>query len=685
MLELEKLTFGGIGRFVEEQFIDFSSLSNFAQVDAENKNTGGSSGSGKSTIFNSLDYLLGLSDLPTTVLQSRLTKSPIKVTGLFKLDGLSLEISRSKSGLRIDNNGQITEGSSALAEEKLDQILGMSRELFGKTMHKKQGSSGFFLDFTPKKMHEFLADCQNLGSYKKHLEKIDKELLALNAKLTKHNSDLSSNDMGLRTTQEAITSLGAAPEKPVSKEMILELKEKYDRSAIRFKDVQKKCEEFLEILEKERPNIHVDAYDGIIRENFETRRKEIEAEISSIRETEQKRQQKIKESISEATSRRSEVIHKIDRGSASKEEATRIASEIKQIRDSKCPTCDQHWNTESSKETEQNKLAELSKHKMIIIAASEAAGQKTFLDEKILGLQNHLTPLVDLRLETLNMEFVETTSAIINEKAKAAKHNEEQNVFNQMLLHNFKAKQDALNKSNAIEINQVNGQMDLDRRAFDIAVNSMRFYEETKTRHESSCNILDKKIENFTKSIAECVDEIKSTTECIFFAEELKKAIKMYISYSFDDALEAIGDGATKIIRCIPNMSNATIQFESTKENKDGKIKEEVNAVISMDGEIGIPIKSLSGGERSAIDIAVDLSVIDFIETKTGKGINIFILDEPFSGMDSINVEQILEMLKNSDSKKKILIVDHNEMVKQMIDGKILVTREGTISTVSQL
>ena len=79
--------------------------------------------------------------------------------------------------------------------------------------------------------------------------------------------------------------------------------------------------------------------------------------------------------------------------------------------------------------------------------------------------------------------------------------------------------------------------------------------------------------------------------EEIELAQIAKKAIKSYLSCSFEDALDSIGDKATHI-RSIPNMSTA-IQFEGLKENKAGKVKEEVTCVISMDGEIGIPVKGL--------------------------------------------------------------------------------------------
>ena len=159
--------------------------------------------------------------------------------------------------------------------------------------------------------------------------------------------------------------------------------------------------------------------------------------------------------------------------------------------------------------------------------------------------------------------------------------------------------------------------------------------------------------------------------------------MKTFISCSFDDALESIGEAATKIIRCIPTMSNATIQFEGQKETQDGKVKEEVNAVISMDGDIGIPIKSLSGGERSSVDLAVDLAVIDFVESESAKGIDVFILDEPFTGLDTVSIEMALEVLKNSNSTKKLIVVDHNPEVKQMVSNRLVVVRDGSSSTIT--
>ena len=76
MLIPKSITFSGIGRFVDEQTVNFTTLGPLVQVT-------GRSGAAKSTIFKALEFLLGLNDIPNSLLQSRLTKNTISVSGIF--------------------------------------------------------------------------------------------------------------------------------------------------------------------------------------------------------------------------------------------------------------------------------------------------------------------------------------------------------------------------------------------------------------------------------------------------------------------------------------------------------------------------------------------------------------------------------------------------------------------------
>lgn len=682
MLKLKELRFGMIGRFITPQCIRFNELGNLIQVDGENRNTGGSSGSAKTTVFNALDYLLGLNDIPTTVLQSRLTKEKMWVEGDFDWDGKPVTIARAAK-LSIDINGQITVGSSVQSEAKLDEILGMPRDIFRKILHKRQKEGGFFLEFTPKKMYEFLTDALNLAAERKKLEKVETKLSELEKQKITRQSAISVLQSGLKATQESILSLGMPPIRDIHQTVILELKGRYDASTKRYSETQETQKQETQALEIQRPNVTVKQFDSSARTGYETRKSTLTSTLNSRIREESDRVNGVRTSISTLTLEQNRLQHQVSNAESAKSVAFDLAGQIKKIRDSICPTCEQSWVTDAAKAKEQEIQQKLIGNLPIINAGNAASARLILLAGELAALQEQLKPNEIQELDQIRAEIAGLEPLILAEKTKESQYMTEQNAANCSILQHFATLQSDLRRKQAVEIDQVRGQADVDRRAFEAAVAKLKAYDDALKRYESVMAQMKSKESEYLSNLDEEANQLQAVEEDLVLAEALKKGVKEFISCSFDDALESIGDAATKIIRCIPTMSSATIQFEGQKETKDGKVKEEVNAVISMDGDIGIPIKSLSGGERSSVDLAVDLAVIDFIESESSKGIDIFILDEPFTGLDTVSIEMALEVLKNSNSTKKLIVVDHNPEVKQMVSNRLVVVRDGNSSTIT--
>jgi DNA repair exonuclease SbcCD ATPase subunit len=682
MLKLKNLTLSGIGRFVKEQSIEFTTLGSLVQVDGENRNTNGSSGSGKSTLFNALDYLLGLNDLPTTVLQSRLTKDPISVIGTFDWDGQEVVIERSKKGFSISVAGQVVEGSSKLTEEKLDQILGMSRDLFRKILHKRQKEGGFFLDFTPKQMYAFLTDCLNLKEEQKKLDIVEAKLKELETKKSAGQQMVLTLQSSLSATQESILALGLPPIRDIHQPVVLELKGKYDDSKKKHEEVEQRHRVEAQELEARRPQTKVEAYDVRKQEALASRQRELERACTDSATAERTRVSRVNQDISALSTERYRLGSIVREGENAKVSASQLASEIKKIRDAICPTCEQSWVTDTAKLKETELLTKLAKLKEAIQSGALATEALKKAEADLLAKQTEAIPVEDPEVPKMRQEILQIEAEIKAEKLNAANHIALQNAANSSILQHFAAEQSSLRARQMQEAEQARGQMDVDRRAFEAAAMKLKAFNDAHARYETALKNMKENEGQYQSNLSLAKTNLAATEKEYAKAEELRKVTKAHISSSFDEALETIGDAATKLIRCIPNMSNATIQFEGQKETKDGKIKEEVNAVISMDGFIGIPIKSLSGGERSSVDLAVDLSVIDFVESKSAKGIDVFILDEPFTGLDTVSVEMALEVLKNSNSNKRLIVVDHNPEVKQMVSNRLVVVREGDTSNV---
>lgn len=718
MLKLKELRLRNIGRFASEQSIDFTVYSNLIQTDGENHNTGGSSGSGKSTIFNALDYLLGLNDIPNSVLQSRLTKEPMAVTGIFDLNGESLEIERSKKGLRINLGGKIEEGSAKLGEEALDRILGMPRHLFRKMLHKRQKEGGFFLSLTPKEIHEFLTDCLGLSSLTTKIEIIDRKIKEIAEKINGTSTAINLEKNGLLTTQEAIVTLGPPPTKEVDHSTILDLKQKIEINNTQLKmleegfgnelnhlnrlkvEMSQGHQKEYEVLTMEKPNISVQSYDLTKLNNLEDMRKQLENKLNGLLQAERERLQKVKNDSLSNVMAQSDLAYKLKEIDTLKQESMKIGLEIKKIKDSICPTCEQSWTHQSANDKLKSLVEQVMLLKTKIDYEMSFHEQLKALKDKAYELGLASTPIIDPLMPEINSQIADTTELIIKEKQNRDSFQEKYNKTLNTAMDAYHAKLNALRNSQAKEEKEFQAKVDyitnnkntyvqplleqlgVDKTAFNIAISKLKSYEEAKTRYFGSMGALTTKENEKKANIIKLESEHAALTEEFSLAEEAKRAIKSYTSCSFDEALALISDVSTRIIRSIPNMANATIQLEGIKETKEGKIKEEVNAVINVDGEINIPIKSLSGGERSSVDLAIDLAVIDLIESKTNKGTDIFILDEPFTGLDTVSIEMVLEVLKNSNINKRLVLVDHNPIIKEFISDRIVVVRNRETSEI---
>lgn len=717
MLTPRSLSLQNIGRFVTKQTVYFDSMGNLVQIDGENRNTGGSSGSGKSTFFNALEYNLGLNDLPVTVLQSRLTKEGIFTEGIYDWDGKEVILTRGKGKLSITIDGNLIEGSNKLVEEKIDELFGMSRDLFRPMLHKRQKEGGFFLAMTPSKIHEFLTNVLNLGEYAKKLDILDKKIKELTSKKETSEVELKSARAALQATQDAVLALGLAPIRDMHQPVVLELKNKADVSYAKLLSVIAECEAQNKILDAQRPipvivqNIPAPILDStpFNRSSLDiavAQKATTEKQVADILERERHRQETVKQGIQERKITESTLIYKISLGNTAKNEAAKLAGEIKQIRNCVCPTCLQSWIAESAKAKEFDMLAKLNVYKIQIREGAAAEQAINVLNIELDQLNQQLTPYVDPTLAYLKLDIAAQDATIQEEQAKfnahqariSAENNQklavyraeqdriqnEANKINKDANDEFAVKQQALRYSHTVALDQARGQSEVDRRAFEAAANKLKSFEEANARYTSSMTTLKAQEEQYNQKIAHIDQVLVHTSIQLVIAEETKRAVKSFMSCSFDEALDEIGDVATRIIRAIPNMANATIQFQGIRETQSGKIKEEVNAVISMDGEEGIDIRSLSGGERSSADLAIDLAVIDLIENRSNKGISIFILDEPFTGLDTVSIEMVLEVLKNAKINKKLILVDHNPEVKQMVESRLVAVRNGLTSEITQ-
>lgn len=682
MLLLQKVKFKGLRRFVEWQEIDFSILADISQLDGQNLNTGGSSGAGKSSVLMAIDYLFGVNSVPATNLQSNITKDSIEVVGEFLKDNVPVVVERSKkNGLKITYGDEVYSGSSNLCEEKLDEIIGVERSIFRKMYHKRQKEGGFFLDMTPKKIYEFLADVLNLNEWTSKVPLIEGEIKSLTLEIEKLSSTISAQNEGLRSTESLYQNLlTSEPVAPTGTEaQIVDIKNEISNlETKKALFTQKKKEIVKKVIEKTPVYVDETELKRIIKE-IEEQKQLLLAETTEYNT----KMSQMRSALTGLNNQLYDIDSQNKRVSVLESQLNSFKSELQHMREMKCPTCVQVW------------VGDTAKQKMQSLEASILSTEQTIQDiQKLVATRDSIVSNVD-RLNLIikskendhpNLKFSPILDSLSKQK------NDEENKISNILRENdtkFKQMQADADIQYLQECSDLNNDIrELDEQIKELTA-KLNHLEMQIREYNAKLNSYNTQKSSIFKSLQETKDRVKESEDKLGqliskrdVAEESKRFIKSFVTKVFEESLESIGERATMILSNIPNMANASIYFETAKETKDGKIKEEVTGIINMDGENEFPINSLSGGERTSIDLAVDLAVIDLIESKVGKGINLFLLDEPFVGLDSVSCLSALELLKSIDSNKKIIIVDHNPEVKESISDKILVKRDGVSSEI---
>ena len=666
MIELISLKFGNFRSFVDDQHILFQGRDKLVQIDGRNENTGGSSGAGKTTILMALDYLLGIGDVPSTVLQSRLTKDGLWASGEFIIDDTPVSISRSKKdGLIIKTPEETVSGNSKLAEEKLLFLIGLPIKIFKKMIHKKQKEGGFFLNMTPKETYEFLISVLGLEKYIKDIDTISKSSEEYVAKIIVKELAIQLNKASLLDMERVLSEKKKPDDINIaSDEEIRALNQDITtlRGTIYSFKQQTQC-----TIDQLPKTIPFEANTSVFNKEISAlvpERAELNGKLNNIDESRNKLQSDI-----------NSIPHYIEKAIKFGEKINSLKEEKIHIEKAQCPTCMQEWVGDLA----QDKIAKINAE--IDFLTTQALSLKKSIEEKP-QLQENMDRLLTLR-ENVRIQLVS------NQDKRADLDAKKYQLMELTSKQNQEAK-DAYNK----QISEIENKT---RDSIDTCNKTMKEIEIQLSAKESQRNSYLIATAQYLTEVASINDmiskkqqeavqtnlELQSIRKNIIVADESKRLIKAYVLQTFQETLDAIGEVATNILSAIPNMATSTVYFEGCKETKSGSIKDEVVAILNTDGNNEIPIKSLSGGERTAIDLAIDLAVIDVIETKVAKGANFLFMDEPFDGLDSVCKENCLEILKQIDTNKKIIMVDHSSELKEMVSDIILVVKKGEISNIA--
>lgn len=127
-----------------------------------------------------------------------------------------------------------------------------------------------------------------------------------------------------------------------------------------------------------------------------------------------------------------------------------------------------------------------------------------------------------------------------------------------------------------------------------------------------------------------------------------------------------------------------SVNISSTSTANNGNVSDKMN--IEVNNLNGSHLyKHNSKGERKRIDLAISLSLQDYVLSQTGATTNLIAYDEVFDGLDNAGIDCLISLLKQRIKEvPTILVVSHNDELKSMFENIIMVRKQKGISIIDK-
>jgi len=126
----------------------------------------------------------------------------------------------------------------------------------------------------------------------------------------------------------------------------------------------------------------------------------------------------------------------------------------------------------------------------------------------------------------------------------------------------------------------------------------------------------------------------------------------------------------------------ARMKFDTQKSLKSGEQRDNFHCEVEYQAGAG-SYRKISGGERQRPDLAAMFALGELGAARSRSPIQLRLLDEPFDNLDALGAEQVVEVLRTKILPKAgtVLVMTHDDNLKQLIDKRIVVVKECGVSS----
>jgi DNA repair exonuclease SbcCD ATPase subunit len=718
---LKSLKIKAFKSFTEETEIQFP-VNGLTLLRGHNLDTGGSSGSGKSSVLLAITHLLGFCRYPSTVLQSWNTSDQMDVQGVFEIDKGELVVRRA-AGLSLSLNGEAIRGSAKLLEDRLTDLIGLQADLLAALTYRGQKQPGLFLSKTDSEKKEFLTVLLGLNRFETAIEESQKKSKVLDA--TVATEDFVVADLQKKI---GIAKTNLKPAKLTSEATLLDALEMNNKTSSHLRDEIARVRSILRNSEREigeqaqkRRLESVSTISEMSKEIIRLKALKpdescldltvlhtLEADLAQAQHFLQEElasdQEKAKKQKLEADSIHAQMVlleKKLAGRSGMEKRLAQLGKDIEKLAHDVCDRCDRPWDNAAAEKVKAEAERDMLSKQLLELEALKPQVQALQEESRRLSAIFSPSPMVDeIRsiIANIQSEISGERVALEIEKGRLASELQQQVTAKETELQHFR-----LSIAQEIERLQADARERLQSRYEDLEnmerqqlmtdtqikglTASLSRIQIDNAREAERQAAAEQSLKSLEQELEIATAKLTQNRQALHAEMDFQKLIgrEGFLGSIFDEVLWEISDETNRILAQLPNTAHVTLNFRSETSNQKGTVNRSIVPVVSVNGQEA-PLKGgLSGGMETAVELAVDLAVSQVVSRRTGTLPCWLILDESFTGLGPVEMETALEILKVFSETRLVLVVDHASESKGLFDQFIDIEYKGGVSRIEEI
>jgi DNA repair exonuclease SbcCD ATPase subunit len=731
-IKLQRLLVSNLGPYVGDHELELPSHG-LHMVMGENLDTDESSGAGKSSFVEAFAYGFDYSTFNATDLQTWdwLTKEPMQVGLDFSVRDIDIVLRRGKKpSLKITGKDTVTSAKSV--KEELGRLIGVRPEILKALTYRAQGQPGLFLSMTDQEKKSFLTELLGLQMYETEADRVVKVITdleqqeiskkavadSLKAQIPPEPTPMPALDIqGLEQTAS-----GLATEIEAAEHTLQDLKSADSRAsqelADRARAVTAQWTPYIENLQvalyelESRPLSVSPAEKPEPPTELSALKKKLELLRQGIAKTKAAHQEKLRDLRSQVADERNEVhrlrSHAQGQIRVATAELERLRGEVAVLETMICDRCKRSWCDEHHTATLVAKRGAIEACQSVVKTAEAELVHANEAEHRMQEAQLNLTfaegaDPVPEKLAQGERDFAQkvadTEAAYRSALAEVERrHDDQVRVLRAEKQTQVAEAKTAVSKAEGDYISALHTAQEmtaehvrlresmggakslLDGLLADRRVISERIISAQARQRDLGAQF-KRELDAFTNAVGRYTKagiEHQSVLTKLDQERDYLGVIRSFLGAIFDETLNRVAFLTNERLAKVPNVQGLTLRFISERETKTTKnVRQEIRPIVERDGH-EIPLKRTSGGQYTAVELAVDLSLADVISERTGILPGWLILDEAFNGLPVKSKSACLELLKDAAETRLILVIDHATEFKELFDSTIVVrSKEG--------